>query len=70
MLLTAADLARVTGYRQKSRQVDALRRMRIPHRVNPGGHPVVTWAQVNGTAAVVPMPSRPNFDAIRKGPRG
>ena len=67
MLLTRADLVYVTGYRQKARQVDALRAMRIPHKVNPAGHPVVTWAQVNGHSGnVVPMPVRPNFDAIRK----
>jgi hypothetical protein len=41
MLLTPDQLEILTGYRRKSAQVRALRRMGIRHLVRPDGRPVV-----------------------------
>ena len=38
------DLMRLTGRRQKSRQIEWLRSEGIPFRVNATGHPVVLWS--------------------------
>jgi hypothetical protein len=38
------DLVRLTGRRQKSRQIEWLRSEGIPFRVNATGHPVVLWS--------------------------
>ena len=37
------DLQRLTGRRQKSRQIAWLRSERIPFRISATGHPVVLW---------------------------
>lgn len=53
------DLRLLTGRGQKSRQIQWLRSEGIPFRVNATGHPVVTWAAVEGrkdTAAQAPQP--------------
>lgn len=42
------DLIRLTGRRSKSRQIAWLRSEGIPFRINATGHPVVTWAAVEG----------------------
>lgn len=42
------DLIRLTGRKLKSRQIGWLRAEGIPFRVNATGHPVVTWAAVEG----------------------
>jgi hypothetical protein len=47
-LLDDAALVRLTGFRFKSKQIEWLRKERIPFRVNATGHPVVTWAAVEG----------------------
>lgn len=57
--LTDAQLARLTGRKTKSRQIQWLRKEGLPFRVNATGHPVVTWAAVDGrqaTAAESAMP--------------
>ncbi len=48
MFLTPDDIITLTGYRRKSKQVDVLRRLRIPFWVNAGGHPVVAEAAIHG----------------------
>lgn len=55
-LLDEAALARLTGRRQKSRQIQWLRAEGLPFRVNATGHPVVTWAAVEGRAEAAPQP--------------
>lgn len=60
-LLDDAALARLTGRRQKSRQIEWLRTEGLPFRVNATGHPVVTWAAVEGkqdAPAAAPAPAR------------
>lgn len=47
-LLDDDDLVRLTGRRKKSLQILWLRGSGIPFRVSATGHPVVTWAAVNG----------------------
>lgn len=45
--LEAADLLRLTGRHQKSRQIEWLRAEGIPFRVSATGHPVVLWSAIN-----------------------
>lgn len=47
-LLDDAALVRLTGRRFKSKQINWLKAEGIPFRVNATGHPVVTWAAVEG----------------------
>jgi hypothetical protein len=56
--LDDTDLKRLTGCGQKSRQIRWLRDAGIPFRVNATGHPVVTWAAVEGRQAAA-EPSAP-----------
>lgn len=48
MFLTDADLEKLTGRKQKSRQVAELRRLGVPFYVNASGHPVVACAVLEG----------------------
>ncbi len=48
MFLDADELAALTGRRVKSKQIDALRAMSVPFRINALGKPVVTAAAVEG----------------------
>lgn len=57
--LDTAALVTLTGRRLKSRQIEWLRTEGVPFRVNATGHPVVTWAAVEGrkeAAAAAPAP--------------
>lgn len=51
MFLTKAEVADLTGYQQPSRQVEQLRRQRIPFHLNAAGHPKVARAILEGRAA-------------------
>jgi hypothetical protein len=51
MFLTAAELATLTGYRQKGRQLARLRQMGIPFWTNAAGQPVVARAAIEGRKA-------------------
>ena len=46
--LDDADLRRLTGRCQKSRQIEWLRATGIPFRVSATGHPVVLWTALQG----------------------
>jgi hypothetical protein len=46
--LTAEAVAKLTGRRRKSKQVEQLRQMGLPFWVNAIGEPVVTVAAVEG----------------------
>jgi hypothetical protein len=50
------DLIRLTGRKLKSRQIVWLKAEGIPFRVNATGHPVVTWAAVEGRKDAEPQP--------------
>lgn len=61
--LTAEDMAELTGIRQgksgktrEQRQVDTLRKMKIPHYVNAVGRPIVARAVIEGIGPV-PAPA-------------
>ncbi len=51
------DLARLTGRAMKSRQIAWLKAEGIPFLVNATGHPVVTWAAVEGRPAPAAEPA-------------
>lgn len=55
--LDDADMVRLTGRAMKSRQIAWLRAEGIPFRVNATGHPVVTWAAVEGRPAPAAEPA-------------
>lgn len=57
--LAAADLAALTGYKTKARQIDALRQMGIAFWVNPAGRAVVARSVIDGrgTLPVIPKPA-------------
>lgn len=48
MFLDDDELVRLTGYKQKKKQISQLRAMGIPFRVNAGGLPIVTRSAVEG----------------------
>lgn len=59
LFLDDADLVRLTGRPQKSRQIEWLRQNGIPFRVNATGHPVVTKAAIEGRQEQqAPAPAR------------
>lgn len=61
MFLNSEELAILTGRKNKSNQIQALRKMGITFFVNACGRPVVTRAAVEGTPeqTVQPMWSPP-----------
>lgn len=52
------DLRKLTGRKFKSKQIAWLRKEGIPFRVSATGHPVVTWAAVDGRKEVNEPPQR------------
>lgn len=56
MFLSLDELAELTGRKIKSKQIEALRRMGVPFRVNAVGRPVVAAAAIEG--ARMPPPSQ------------
>lgn len=57
--ITADDLATLTGYKSKARQIDALRQMGIAFWVNPAGRAVVATSVIEGRGKlpVAPKPA-------------
>lgn len=51
MFLNADELAELTGRKVKSKQIEALRRIGVPFRVNALGKPVVTRVAIEGPHA-------------------
>lgn len=49
MFLSRDELAELTGRKAKAKQVETLRRMGVPFRVNAVGRPVVASAAIEGT---------------------
>jgi len=56
MFLNSDELAELTGRKIKSKQIDALRRMGVPFRVNACGKPVVAVAVIEGAKQAAPPP--------------
>lgn len=48
MFLTEEELAILTGRKMKGRQIEALRQMGVPFRINATGHAIVTRAAIEG----------------------
>lgn len=48
VFLDADDLIALTGRKRKARQIDALRSMGVPFRINAAGAPVVARVAVEG----------------------
>ena len=68
MFLNPDELALLTGFRRKGRQVEQLRRMGIAFFVNGCGRPVVARAAIEGSAA--PTSPRTWAPSVVKGARG
>lgn len=56
--LTAVELRELTGFVIKSRQIEQLRTMGIPFRINGCGKPVVTRSSVEEKSEQQPVPQR------------
>ena len=57
MFLNPDELALLTGFRRKGRQVEQLRRMGIAFYVNGCGRPVVARAAIDGSVAETSPPT-------------
>lgn len=60
LFLAPADLVIYTGRSQKSKQIEALRKMAVPFTVNACGKPVVARAVVEGRKDA-PKPAAPRW---------
>ena len=66
LFLNESELAKLTGRKYKSRQIEWLRTSGIPFRVNARGHAIVTRGAVEGRKA---EPEPTNEQAPRWTPR-
>jgi hypothetical protein len=66
MFVTADELATLTGLRRPSAQIRWLRSRHIRHYVNAVGHPVIARAWLIGDHDAVPLPQRPNLQALNR----
>lgn len=48
LFLTDDEVAELTGYRQRRKQVEMLKRQRVPYHVNAAGQPKVARAVLEG----------------------
>lgn len=66
-LLTEQEIIDLTGFRQKSRQIEKLKADRIPYTVSRTGHPRVVRARVEGVTSATKRkkePAGPRWEAI------
>lgn len=61
MFLNLEQLVELTGRKLKSKQIDALKRMGVPFRVNAVGRPVVASAAIEGTRMPPPVAHEPQW---------
>lgn len=54
MFLTKEELAILTGRKTKSKQVEQLRKMRLPFWINAMGAPVVARSTIEGKTGAAP----------------
>lgn len=66
MFLEDDELAKLTGYKFKSKQIEWLRAEAIPFRVSATGHPVVTRDAIEGRKEPPAPPERwvPKFAGV------
>lgn len=55
LFLTPTELRELTGFALKAKQIEQLRIMGVPFRVNGAGRPVVTVSAVEGRAEQQPI---------------
>ena len=48
MFLDAEEMADLTGYKQAAKQIEQLKRQKIPFHINAAGHPKVARAILEG----------------------
>ena len=58
LFLEDDELAKLTGYKFKSKQIEWLKAAAIPFRVNATGHPVVTRGAIEGRKEEPAQPQR------------
>jgi len=56
MFLSAEELARLTGRKMKSKQIEVLRQSGVPFYVDASGHPVVPASAIEGRKQAPPAP--------------
>lgn len=52
------DMVKLTGYHTPRKQIQQLREMGVPFRVNGMGRPMVTLAAIEGGRDAAPAPAR------------
>lgn len=65
MFLDEAQLVKLTGFRQKSKQIAQLRKMGVPFLINASGHPVVTEINAKESKPEVKTEWRPAWAGSR-----
>lgn len=48
--MTAEEMAELTGYKRHGKQIEVLRQMGVPCRINARGRPIVTRSVIEGAA--------------------
>lgn len=66
IFLTCEDVAELTGRKNKSKQIEALRRMGLPFHVNAVGKPVVSVSAIEGRKET---PIEKEWEMPRYGPK-
>lgn len=61
LFLNQEELNVLTGRKHKSRQIELLRSMGVPFRINATGHPVVTRGVVEGRKEEAPKAAEPRW---------
>lgn len=50
------DMVKLTGFRSRSRQIQQLRSMGVPFRINGAGHPMVAISAIEGGRSAAAPP--------------
>ena len=50
IFLTAEEMAELTSYKRHGKQIEVLRQMGVPCRINARGRPIVTRSVIEGAA--------------------
>lgn len=56
LFLTTEEVAELTGRIRHAQQIDALKKMHVPFRINAAGRPIVTRAAIIGGQIEKPKP--------------
>ena len=68
LCLTNAELAELTDYRHRSKQIEALVSMEIPFRIAPTGAIKVLRSDVEARDTRQPWEEEPDYGALTKAP--